>query len=254
MSDGLERARARRPAAHEQSLELASTPSAASISRGSFSRSNPTTSVRGPSLNSSSSATPQRLPRRRRCARRRAARAAGGRRLRAGPATAPARTRRPRRSNGSGAPHEALGRGQRDRGVVGLVRAVQRQEHVGILRAGTAEVDEPAADREHVARHAEVDVAAEDAPVAARASKIAWISGSVSPSTSVAPGLTMPAFSCRDLLARRAEVVDVVDAHVRDDGDLARRRRSSRPRSRPCRPRRPRRRRLRRRTSGTRPR
>ncbi len=58
------------------------------------------------------------------------------------------------------AAHEALGRRERDGGIVGLVRAVQRQEHVGVLRAGAAEIDEPPADREHVARDTEVDVAA----------------------------------------------------------------------------------------------
>ena len=56
-------------------------------------------------------------------------------------------------------------------------------------------------------------------PSASRCSKIAWMSGSVSPSTSVAPGFRMPGLLVRDLLARRPEVLDVIDGHVGDDRD-----------------------------------
>ena len=51
----VERARARRARVHTRRV-AASTPSASSISCGSFSRRSPTTSVRGPAANSSSSA------------------------------------------------------------------------------------------------------------------------------------------------------------------------------------------------------
>ena len=44
--------------------------------------------------------------------------------------------------------------------------------------------------------------------------------GSVSPTTSVVPGLTMPAFSRGDVGERRAGELGVVEADVRDDRDL----------------------------------
>ena len=47
---------------------------------------------------------------------------------------------------------ERLGRGQRDRGVVALVRAVQRQEEVVVHVARRAHVDEPAPERGQLRR------------------------------------------------------------------------------------------------------
>ena len=51
--------------------------------------------------------------------------------------------------------------------------------------------------------------------------KIGTSSGSVSPSTSVAPGFTIPAFSAAISGRVRAEVLDVVELHVGDDRDPA---------------------------------
>ena len=58
---------------------------------------------------------------------------------------------------------ERLRRGERDRRVVGLVRAVQRDEHVGIARIGREEVEHAPAERGHVGAHTEVDVAPQHA-------------------------------------------------------------------------------------------
>ena len=91
--------------------------------------------------------TPRRAPRaararRRRCARRRGARAGGARRPRAGPGTGPARSTSPTSGGGEGPVEERLGGRDRHRRVVGLVRAVQRQEHVVVAGAGREQPDQ----------------------------------------------------------------------------------------------------------------
>ena len=91
----------------------------------------------------------------------------------------------------------------------------------GSSAPGLRRSTQAAADREHVATHTEVDVAAQDTLRARACSKIGSRSGSVSPSTSVAPGFTMPAFSVAICSRGRSEILDVVDAHVGDDRDVA---------------------------------
>ena len=80
-------------------------------------------------------------------------------------------------------------------GVVALVGAVQRHEHVGVDRRRRAQVDEPAADGELVAGGLEVDRRGADASPPAARSKMSTSSGSVSPITAAESGLMMPAFS-----------------------------------------------------------
>ena len=58
---------------------------------------------------------------------------------------------------------ERLGGRERDRRVVGLVRAVQRQEHVGIATARAREVDDAPAERERLREHREVAIAPQHA-------------------------------------------------------------------------------------------
>ena len=89
---------------------------------------------------------------------------------------------------------EALDRGEGDGGVVALVVAVEREEHVGVHGQGRLEGEQPAAEAELVLGAVEVELAPpHDARPSAR--NRAARSGSVSPRTSVEPGFTMPAFS-----------------------------------------------------------
>ena len=64
---------------------------------------------------------------------------------------------------GSGAADERLRRRERDRGVVGLMPAVQREVDIGIARFGRREIDDATAERELLREHGEVAVAQQHA-------------------------------------------------------------------------------------------
>ena len=72
---------------------------------------------------------------------------------------------------------ERLGRRERDRGVVGLVRAVQRQEHVGVRRVGVKRSTSRPPTASTLLRDAEVDVAPQHACRGVAPAKIGCSSG-----------------------------------------------------------------------------
>ncbi len=192
---GRDRPRRRRRGARSR---VAPTPasSASSMATGSRPRSIPMTKMRS-STSENSSSTTLGAQRRRPpgCARRRGRRADGARRPRTGRASRTLSNPPVTSSGASGCAEERLDRGERSRGVVALVRAVQREVEVGVRRARRAQLEQAATDREHVVVAREVDVAQERLARALRRGTRGTSSGSVSPSTSEAPGLTMPAFS-----------------------------------------------------------
>src|SRR5258708_7065910 len=115
---------------------------------------------------------------------------------------------------------EAFGGRDRDCRVVGLVRAVQWEEHIGILRTRASDVDESTADREHVARHPEIDVAAHDAR------RVALLEDGLDVRIRLTEhkrraGLHDAGLLLCNLFARRSEIVDMIDADVGDHRDLA---------------------------------
>ena len=115
---------------------------------------------------------------------------------------------------------ERLDRGERDGRVVALVRAVQREEDVGVDRRRGAQIEQPPPDGERVvdASRSRSPRTNDDAPPAR--SKIVDQLRSVSPITAALPGLMMPAFSAGDVGQRRAGELGVVHADVGDDRDL----------------------------------
>ena len=123
-------------------------------------------------------------------------RAAGARRPRAVPATRTVRERLGDELVVERAPRNASRRGERERGVVGLVRAVERQEHVGVARAPacTGRRTRPPM-REPVGAHAEVDVAAQDARRGRARGRTARARGRSRRARASTPGFTIPAFS-----------------------------------------------------------
>ena len=89
---------------------------------------------------------------------------------------------------------ERLDRGEGDDGVVALVGAVQRHEHIGVDRRRRAQVDDPAADGELVLGGSK-SLAAAQPRRCRRLAEHGDELGSVSPITTAEPGLMMPAFS-----------------------------------------------------------
>ena len=90
---------------------------------------------------------------------------------------------------------ERLDRRHRQRGVVGLVGAVDRQEHSSCTAVRRAQVDDVAAERQPVGHDPEVGRRAPTARPGPRPRSTVAASGSGSPSTRWLPGFTIPAFS-----------------------------------------------------------
>ena len=109
-------------------------------------------------------------------------------------------------------------RGQRGRGVVGLVCAVERDQYVGIRTVRRVQLAQPTTVCEHVLAHAEVGAALHDANRRAVGED----------RDEVGIGLAEHEHRLRlhdagflrgDLLTRRPEVLDVIDGNVRDNRD-----------------------------------
>ena len=116
---------------------------------------------------------------------------------------------------------ERLDRGQGRGGVLRLVRPVEREEDVVVLRVQTLQREQLAADRGHPGDDAELQALAHGvaSTSAHRRSRTSAGPGSCSASTAVAPGLMIPAFSSAISSTEVAEVRRVVDAdrgHHRD--------------------------------------
>ena len=114
---------------------------------------------------------------------------------------------------------ERLGGGQGDRGVVALVGAVQRHEHVGVDRRRRADVDEPPADGERVAGRLEVDAAQQPAGGRRLAEHGDEVRVDLADHRRRA-GLDDPGLLPGDVGQRRAGELVVVHADVGDHGDL----------------------------------
>jgi dihydrofolate synthase/folylpolyglutamate synthase len=118
-----------------------------------------------------------------------------------------------------GTPEERLRGGERQRRVVGLVRAVQGEEHVVVRRVRRVEVDDTPTDGELVGAHTEVDVATD------HRRGMAGEKGGHEVGTGLAEDerrrrLDDPRLLGRDVGQRRSDVLDVVDAHVGHHRDV----------------------------------
>ena len=178
--------------------------------------------MRGPSLNSSSSARAQRLRAGDVVRAVEQHERLAARRPRAGPATAPRANASATTSNGSGAPTKLSAAASAIAALSAWCAPCSGRNTSGYSAPRAAEVDEPAADREHVARARRSRRRARSTRAGVpRRRRSAWMLGIGLAEHERRAGLHDAGLLRRDLLARRPEVLDVVDAHVRDDRDPA---------------------------------
>ena len=100
------------------------------------------------------------------------------------------------------------------------MRAVQREEHVGVRRVRSEQLDEPSSDRDLVRAHAEVAVAQHDALRPACGEDRRELGVGLAEHERRAR-LHDPGLLLGDPGPGRAEVLDVVELDVGDHGDLA---------------------------------